>query len=116
MGFVILCVKQTGQFNTKNYKSHRSTSMESLCGAIAFHTPMPSANNVVSVGDILTIQDVVHVARQNYHVALSESAREKIAASRAWVEKIVERGQPITYGINTGFGVFANVHVSAQQA
>src|SRR4051812_4998220 len=77
---------------------------------------MPSANNVVSLGDPVTIQDVIHVAREHYRVTLGDAAREKIAASRAWVEKIVERGQPITYGINTGFGVFANVHVSARQA
>ena len=37
-------------------------------------------------------------------------------ASRDWVEQIVVRGEPITYGINTGFGVFANVHVSPAQA
>ena len=73
-------------------------------------------NNLVVLGEPLTIQDVVRVARENFKVALADSAREKIAASRAWVEKIVERGQPITYGINTGFGVFANVHVSAEQA
>ncbi len=70
----------------------------------------------MTLGEPLTIQDVVHVARENFKVTLAESARAKIAASRAWVENIVERGQPVTYGINTGFGIFANVHVSAEQA
>lgn len=77
---------------------------------------MPSADNVVSLGEPLTLQDVVHVARDKYSVTLASSAREKITASRAWVERIVQDGHPITYGINTGFGVFANVHVSPQQA
>lgn len=76
---------------------------------------MPS-DNLILLGESLTLRDVVRVARENFKVALAESARTKIAESRAWVEKIVERGEPITYGINTGFGVFANVHVSAQQA
>lgn len=77
---------------------------------------MPQSPAPVTLGTLLTIEDVVRVARENAPVALAESARVKIAASRAWVEQIVTRGEPITYGINTGFGVFANVHVSAQQA
>lgn len=77
---------------------------------------MPTANNVVALGESLTLQDVVHVARDNSTVTLAASARAKITTSRAWVVRIVQDGHPITYGINTGFGVFANVHVSAQQA
>lgn len=73
-------------------------------------------NNLVVLGETLGIQDVVNVARENFKVTLAESARAKIAASRAWVENIVARGEPMTYGINTGFGIFANVHVSAAQA
>ncbi len=73
-------------------------------------------NNLVVLGETLGIQDVVNVARENFKVTLAESARAKIAASRAWVENIVARGERMTYGINTGFGIFANVHVSAAQA
>ena len=73
-------------------------------------------NKLVVLGETLTIQDLVNVAREDFKVTLAESAREKIAASRAWVENIVARGEPMTYGINTGFGIFANVHVSAAQA
>lgn len=70
----------------------------------------------IRVGTLLTLDDVVNVARHNTSVALDHAAREKISASRAWVAQIVARGEPITYGINTGFGVFANVHVSGAQA
>lgn len=77
---------------------------------------MVTNETVVLLGESLTIQDVVRVARENAQVGISETARARIAASRAWVEEIVARGEPITYGINTGFGVFANVHVSAEQA
>ncbi len=75
-----------------------------------------SLESPVSVGAPLTLDDVVRVARHNAAVQLDENARAKIAASRAWVEQIVERGEPVTYGINTGFGVFANVQVSSAQA
>ncbi len=85
-------------------------------GAIAFSIPMHTAKDSILLGETLKLSHIVQVARENSIVMLSESAREKIAASRAWVEKIVARGEPMTYGINTGFGVFANVPVSGLQA
>jgi histidine ammonia-lyase len=75
-----------------------------------------STPHTIPLGASLKIQDVVHVARFGARVSLSQDAREKIARSRAWVKRVVERGEPVTYGVNTGFGVFANVHVSASQA
>ena len=77
---------------------------------------MSQSEPSVAIGTMLTLEDVVRVARHNASAYLDPNARAKIATSRAWVEKIVARGEPITYGINTGFGVFANVHVSAAQA
>ena len=67
-------------------------------------------------GEHLTIGDVVAIARQGRHVALSPLARPRIQRSRAWVEEVLERGTPTVYGINTGFGVFANVPVRAAQS
>ncbi len=49
-------------------------------------------------------------------VALADSARPRIEASRAWVDELVARGTPTVYGINTGFGVFANVPIHADQS
>lgn len=77
---------------------------------------MTNTDNFITLGEPLGISEVVRVARQGARVQLSDSARSRIAASRRWVEQIVARGEPVTYGINTGFGVFANVHVSGQQA
>lgn len=70
----------------------------------------------IEIGTTLSVQDVVRVARDNVDVTLAESAREKMKASRTWVETILARGEPLTYGINTGFGIFANVPVSSKQA
>lgn len=67
-------------------------------------------------GEHLTLDDVVAIARAARPVALSDAARPRIEASRAWVEQLSARGTPTVYGINTGFGVFANVPVRADQS
>ncbi|HZQ05587.1 MAG TPA: histidine ammonia-lyase [Anaerolineae bacterium] len=76
---------------------------------------MQSPDTLIALGEPLTLKDVVRVAREFAPVTLATSAREKVAASRAWVEKIVTQGKPIAYGINTGFGVFANVPINGAQ-
>jgi histidine ammonia-lyase len=70
----------------------------------------------VRIGEDLTLADVVAVARYHATVSLAQEARTKIAASRRWVEDLVTCGEPITYGINTGFGIFANVRITAEQS
>lgn len=67
-------------------------------------------------GEHLTIEQVVAVARSSQPVALAASARPRIDASRAWVDELIARGSPTVYGINTGFGVFANVPIRADQS
>jgi len=64
-------------------------------------------------GHSLTIADIVLVARQAQPVALAPAARDRMAQSRAWVEAIVAKGDPV-YGINTGFGIFADKRISAE--
>ncbi|MCL2671648.1 MAG: histidine ammonia-lyase [Clostridiales bacterium] len=58
----------------------------------------------------LTIDDVVRVAREHERVELSQDALDKLAVSRAWVDKIVESETPV-YGINTGFGEFSKIFI-----
>ena len=69
-------------------------------------------------GSSLTLQDVLAVARHASRrvVMLSSDAREKMAASRAWVDRVADSGQPIVYGINTGFGVFATRTIPIDQS
>lgn len=67
-------------------------------------------------GEHLTIDDVVAIARDARPVALGDSARSRVNASRAWVDELVARGSPAVYGINTGFGVFANVPIRAAES
>jgi len=73
-------------------------------------------NSILLDGEHLTIDDVVAIARAARPVALADSARPRLEASRAWVDELVARGAPTVYGINTGFGVFANVPIRADQS
>jgi histidine ammonia-lyase len=68
----------------------------------------------VTVGDVLTIDDVVAVARGE-GVELSSRARERIAAARRVVEDNLT-SREIVYGVTTGFGSLANVHLEPEDA
>ncbi|GAB4377436.1 MAG: histidine ammonia-lyase [Calditrichia bacterium] len=64
-------------------------------------------------GENLTLSDVVRVARTpGYPLQLSEEARARIQQSRAWVEAVQEKGMPVVYGVNTGFGSKATVSIN----
>jgi len=65
---------------------------------------------VVLDGRTLTLEQVETVARRFAKAALSPSARDRMAASRAKIEARVDAGEVI-YGVNTGFGRLADVHV-----
>jgi histidine ammonia-lyase len=69
----------------------------------------------VSIGEPITIADLVEVAYGRRPAVLADSARSRIAASRAVVEAIAEAGDaaPAVYGVNTGFGALAERRISA---
>lgn len=69
----------------------------------------------IRVGAELTLADVVAVARQHARVEVAAEARARVAASRAWVERVATSDDTAIYGINTGFGIFANVRISPAQ-
>jgi histidine ammonia-lyase len=52
--------------------------------------------------------------RQRGPVELSAAARARMAASVATVRRVIESGEA-SYGINTGFGAFANARISTSQ-
>lgn len=60
-------------------------------------------------GQRLTLEQIVAVSRGE-QVTLSSDARERIIAARQVVDKIVDEEQ-IVYGISTGFGKLADVHI-----
>jgi histidine ammonia-lyase len=65
---------------------------------------------VVLEDDPLTPDQVVAVAREGARVQLAESARYRMAASRAHVEAAAASGEPV-YGVSTGFGALADTSI-----
>jgi histidine ammonia-lyase len=62
-------------------------------------------------GSSLTIEQLLAIADRGETVALSEGARERVRAARAVVERRAQSDEP-AYGINTGFGSFADVKIA----
>jgi histidine ammonia-lyase len=69
---------------------------------------------LVIKGAGLTIEDIVHVARQNEKVELDKKAIERIHACRAMLERKIEAHE-IMYGVNTGIGEFSEVVLNDDQ-
>ncbi len=67
-------------------------------------------HGAVVVGERLTIRDVVRAASDGAPVVLSDAARERMAVSRAYIERIVAEGRTV-YGVTTGFGKLASVRI-----
>jgi histidine ammonia-lyase len=68
----------------------------------------------VTVGEGLSFGDVQAVARGE-EVELSAGARSRMDAARRVVEDLVASGS-VVYGVTTGFGSLANVHLPAEEA
>ena len=62
-------------------------------------------------GSSLTIEQLLAIADRGERVALADAARERVRASRAVVDRRA-RGDEPAYGINTGFGSFADVKIA----
>jgi histidine ammonia-lyase len=66
---------------------------------------------IVLDGASLTIEQLLAIADRGEAVALADAARDRVRASRAVVERRA-RGVEPAYGINTGFGSFADVKIA----
>jgi len=62
----------------------------------------------------LTIYDVAKVSREKERVSLSDATKEKISASRVYVEKILDANE-VVYGISTGFGEFSKITITGDE-
>jgi len=63
-------------------------------------------------GNSFTLDDLVAVAYDSEKIGLSDAARTHVRAARLVVDEFTQRDAP-TYGINTGFGSFAETRVPA---
>jgi histidine ammonia-lyase len=61
-------------------------------------------------GSSLTLDDLVAIAYDEAPVSLADAARARVRAAREVVDAAAQLDAPV-YGINTGFGNFANVRI-----
>src|SRR6516162_7029375 len=66
---------------------------------------------IVLDGSSLTIEKLIAIANERERVQLSSEARARVSASCAVVERRARGAEP-AYGINTGFGSFADVKIA----
>ncbi|HEY0788080.1 MAG TPA: aromatic amino acid lyase, partial [Thermoanaerobaculia bacterium] len=66
-------------------------------------------------GHSLTLETMERIARGDAEASLAPAAAERMRASRAIVERYVAAGKTV-YGVTTGFGVFADVAISADRS
>ncbi|NLT35538.1 MAG: histidine ammonia-lyase [Gaiellales bacterium] len=70
---------------------------------------------VVIDGNSLTLEDIQAVARGERDVRLPASALPRVLRAREYVERLLA-DNAVVYGVTTGFGRFADVHVSGVDA
>ena len=68
--------------------------------------------SVVLTGNDLTFAQLYAVALRGDAVELSPAAVERMNASRAVVERLIDEGAT-AYGINTGFGKLSDARIDA---
>ncbi len=70
--------------------------------------------SIALTGNELTFEQLHAIAAAGESVEVSPLAVERMLASRAVVDRLVESGAT-AYGINTGFGKLASVRISTEQ-
>ncbi len=68
----------------------------------------------IELGQQLSLQDVVTVARGRATVTIGKEAWERVRRARAMVDELVAARRPV-YGITTGFGKFSDVIISPDE-
>ncbi len=59
-------------------------------------------------GNTLTVEDLDIIIKKNLIINLTEDAWEKVKRSRETIYHMMSDNKKIVYGINTGFGNFAD--------
>jgi histidine ammonia-lyase len=67
-------------------------------------------SDILLDGISLTVEQLLAIADRHQRVALTEAARARVRAARGVVEARARSAEP-AYGINTGFGSFADVRI-----
>jgi histidine ammonia-lyase len=75
---------------------------------------MMQAGEPVVIGQPLSIEAVVRVARDGAPVQLSEAARQRVRHSRRYVEHLLAENR-VVYGVTTGLGKLVHQRISAHE-
>jgi histidine ammonia-lyase len=75
-------------------------------------SPQGTGQQVTLDGASLTIADVVAVVRHGAPVRLAAEAMARVRNARAWIEDVGSSDSLIVYGVNTGYGSLAEMHIS----
>jgi len=68
-------------------------------------------------GKTLKIEEVIAVAYNRATVKpLSQETKTRMTATQLWLKNAIQKGKPVLYGINTGFGSHANETINPDQA
>ncbi len=71
-------------------------------------------NRIAIDGQQLTLDDLYRVVFEGAEAEIPPAARERMNASRAVIERLVEAGTAV-YGVNTGFGKMASTRISRDE-
>lgn len=64
--------------------------------------------------EVLEIERISEIIEKKYTLELSDIAKEKITACRAYLNKKTAQKDVLFYGINTGFGSLCNIQISPE--
>ena len=69
------------------------------------------------LGEPISLDDIVQVARDARPVTLCPQARQRMAQTRGAIDRIVAGGDgaPRVYGVNTGFGALAETRIAPER-
>jgi len=97
-----------------NLQQAREPFLLSMAGAPAAKRQRQGEQELQLDGESLSTDVLYSASTGKVRIKLSEEARAHAAGGRAVVDSIMASGE-VAYGINTGFGLFANVRVSDEQ-
>lgn len=72
---------------------------------------MENATIIYMDGESLTPDDLYNLSKGNIKISLKEKTWQRIEEARNVINTIIE-SKEVVYGVNTGFGNFANVVIS----
>ena len=67
--------------------------------------------DIVITAEPLTLRQLRDIWLHEVHITISDNAHERLTVSNLRIGKVLESGDQV-YGVNTGFGLLANVRVS----